>query len=165
MPRYNPQFKQQAVEKALSRSAEKTLQEVATELSIGYSTLQKWMRQSKQGQLEIVTASDHQEQRPQDWSLSQKFEAIMDCHAFSADEISAYCRERGIYPHHLSAWKQSFLSDNSGTDSKTQCRQLKKDVKRLESELNRKDKALSETAALLVLSKKCQAFWTETKDD
>lgn len=163
MPRYNQQFKQQAVEKALSKSAETTLREIAIELSIGYSTLQKWIRLSKQGQLETSTVNDNQEQRPQDWTLAQKFEALMDCHQLSEEEINAYCRERGIYSHHLSTWKQAFLSQNTPTDVKASTLELKKDVKRLQSELNRKDKALSETAALLVLSKKCQALWTEAK--
>ena len=49
--------------------------------------------------------------------------------------------------------------------SKKDVKKLKQEVKRLQKELNRKDKALAETAALLVLSKKCQAIWGEKEVD
>lgn len=164
MPRYTPLFKQQAVEKVLSKPEGKTVHEIASELSIGYSTLQKWISQSKRGELAVPASSESQESRPQDWSLAQRLDAVMDCHRLSEEEVGAYCRERGIYPHHLAAWKKAFTSKPAASSSTAETRQLKQDVKRLEGELNRKDKALSETAALLVLSKKCQALWSEKTD-
>ncbi len=77
------------------------------------------------------------------------------------EQLSAYCRENGIYPHHVKEWKSAFLSENQTSEavSRHEQKKLKQENKRLQKELNRKDKALSETAALLVLSKKCQAIW------
>ena len=40
-----------------------------------------------------------------------------------------------------------------------------KRIKELERELRRKDKALAETAALLVLKKKAQAIWGDREDE
>ena len=40
-----------------------------------------------------------------------------------------------------------------------------REIKRLQQELRRKDKALTEAAALLIASKKFQAFWGEDGDD
>ena len=72
-----------------------------------------------------------------------------------------------IYPHHLKEWKTEFLSNNQGSEavSRQEQKKLKQENKRLQKELNRKDRALSETAALLVLSKKCQAIWGEKEVD
>ena len=52
--------------------------------------------------------------------------------------------------------------------AKSQREQTKEDQKRiraLEKELNRKEKALAEVAALLVLRKKAQAIWGDTSED
>ncbi|WP_428355858.1 transposase [Methyloprofundus sp.] len=78
-------------------------------------------------------------------------------------ELSSYCRENGIYPHHVKEWKSDFLSEKQASNSvsRQEQKKLKQENKRLQKELNRKDRALSETAALLVLSKKCQAIWGE----
>lgn len=104
---------------------------------------------------------------PQDWSRTQRLEAIMHCNSLNAEQRSAYCRENGIYPHHLKVWKADFVADKqrSETASKQAQTKLKQEIKRLQKELNRKDRALSETAALLVLSKKCQAIWGEQAVD
>ena len=83
------------------------------------------------------------------------------------EQVSSYCRENGIYPHHIIEWKSEFLSMKEITpaESRQEQKKLKQEVKRLQKELNRKDRALSETAALLVLSKKCQAIWGEKEVD
>lgn len=107
------------------------------------------------------------EKSPQDWNKTQRLEALMQCHGLNDEQVSSYCRKNGIYPHHLKEWKTEFLSDNQGAESLSSQEQkkLKKENKRLQQELNRKDRALSETAALLVLSKKCQAIWGEKEVD
>ncbi|WP_425356662.1 IS3 family transposase [methane-oxidizing endosymbiont of Gigantopelta aegis] len=95
------------------------------------------------------------EKSPQDWNTVERFEAIVHCHHLTDDQASAYCREQGIYLHHLNTWKAEFLSESKSTESvyKQAQTKLKQENKRLHKELNRKEKALSETAALLVLSK------------
>lgn len=167
MARFTQKFKVQSVEKALSRDPVKTLNNIADDLGVGYSTLQKWIRLAKNNNLEKPENMMSIEPSPQDWKRTQRLEAIMHCNAMSEEQRSAYCRENGIYPHHLQAWKSDFLSGNQGleTESKQIQKKLKQEVKRLQKELNRKDRALSETAALLVLSKKCQAIWGEPEVD
>jgi len=41
----------------------------------------------------------------------------MDCHSLNDEQLSAYCRENGIYPHHVKEWKSDFLSENQAFDS------------------------------------------------
>ena len=167
MVRFSQEFKLQAVEKALSKRPDQTLKNIVDDLGVGYSTLQTWIRLARKNKLEKPEAPMSKEKSPQDWNKAQRFEAIMHCHNMNDEQISAYCRENGIYPHHLKEWKTEFLSDNQGSEpvSRQEQKKLKQENKRLQKELNRKDRALSETAALLVLSKKCQAIWGEKEVD
>ena len=167
MARSTHEFKVQSVEKALSRRADQTLKNIADDLGVGQSTLQRWIRLAKDNKLEKPESPMSKEKSPQDWNKAQRLEAIMHCHSMNDEQISSYCRENGIYPHHLKEWKTEFLSDNQGSEpvSRREQKKLKQENKRLQKELNRKDRALSETAALLVLSKKCQAIWGEKEDD
>ena len=167
MALFSQAFKVQSVEKAFSRRPDQTLKKIADDLGVGYSTLQKWIRLAKQNKLENPETIMSKEKSPQDWNKPQRLEAIMHCHSLNEEQVSAYCRENGIYPHHIKAWKTEFLSDNNASESlsKQAQKRLKQENKRLQKELNRKDRALSETAALLVLSKKCQAIWGEKAVD
>jgi transposase-like protein len=167
--RYNESFKRQAVEKALSRSEGTTLVEIAESLGIGESTLHNWMVKFRNQRLESNTAPEStrmggvkKEKRPQDWSLEERLEMVIACGALDEAARNEWCRERGLYAHHVSQWKQDFISGlpNAGTEAKS----LKGEVRELKKELNRKDKALAETAALLVLQKKVSAIWGNDED-
>ncbi len=77
----------------------------------------------------------------------------------SLDESKAseLCREQGLYSHHINQWKQDFMSEhvaNNKAKVQSEIKSLRNENKALKKELNRKDKALAETAALLVLQKK-----------
>ena len=169
--KYSESFKRQAVEKALSRTDGTTLLQVTESLGIGYSTLNKWIVKSRNQQLGSHLEHDNasigavsKEKRPQDWSLEERLEMVIACGALDAEAINHLCRERGVYAHHVAQWKQDFiggLTTNERTDSK----RLKGEVRDLKKELNRKDRALAETAALLVLQKKVDAIWGNGEDN
>lgn len=79
--------------------------------------------------------------------------------------MNAWCREQGIFPHHLQAWRKDFETGTSETAvSRSEWRDLKANYQTLQCELKRKEKALAEAAALLILQKKYQALWEE-KDE
>ncbi|NRA43306.1 MAG: transposase [Pseudomonadales bacterium] len=85
-------------------------------------------------------------------------------------ELSEYCRKKGLYPEQVDDWKASCMQANASAQevakaNREQSKQDKKRIKKLESELKRKEKALAEAAALLVLQKKAQALWGESEDD
>ena len=84
--------------------------------------------------------------------------------------LSAYCREKGLYPEQVEQWRGACEQANDWDRAQTQ--QLKTNrrsderrIKELEQDLRRKEKALAETAALLVLRKKAQAIWGEPEDE
>jgi len=89
--------------------------------------------------------------------------------SMSEAEISEFCRNKGIYPHMLETWKQACLknidkSSNTNTLEKAK-KALMDEIKSLKKEIRRKDKALAETTALLVLKKKAQQLWGEPEDE
>lgn len=85
-------------------------------------------------------------------------------------EKAAYCREKGLYPEQLEQWKQACEKANdwdqaSEKELKTATQSERKKIKRLQKELDRKEKALAEAAALLVLRKKYNALFEDDEDE
>jgi hypothetical protein len=107
------------------------------------------------------------EKRPQDWTLEERLNALIACGALDDEGVNAYCRAQGIYPHHIKQWTVDFAqgSTQKTKAAATQEKQLKNEITLLKKELNRKEKALAETAALLVLKKKADAIWGNNEDD
>ena len=93
---------------------------------------------------------------------------VIACDSLDESAMSERCREKGIYPHHVKQWKLGFV-DGTTVDLRTrqdsESRGLKHEIKDLKKELRRKEKALAETAALLVLQKKVRAIWGYDEDD
>lgn len=169
--RYTQSYKQQSVEKALSRADGTTLAEITDSLGIGQSTLNRWIAKSRNQQTGSISEHDNgsisgvnKEKRPQDWSPEARFEMVIACSTLEEAAMHQLCRERGLYAHHVRQWKADFISGvtvDAGRDAK----RLKGDVRELKKELNRKDRALAETAALLVLQKKMHAIWGNDEDN
>lgn len=169
--RFTQSFKIQAVEKALSRSGVTRLNDIASSLGIGCSTLSKWIVKARNQEFDIVPPDEMtrmtQDKRPQDWTLEERLNMIVACSSLSDENLSEHCREQGIYPHHVNQWKLDFVSGNTAKEkvvSPSGMKMLKHENKALKKELNRKDKALAETAALLVLQKKVDAIWGNDED-
>jgi len=107
---------------------------------------------------------------PSGWCAADKFAAVVETAAMNETEISTYCRERGLYAEQIGEWRAACEQANDW--DRNQTKQLKeirkadeKRIKELERDLRRKEKALAETAALLVLRKKAQAIWGDTEDE
>lgn len=163
-------FKQQAVEKALGRGPGVTLGELAEEWGVGRSTVQRWIRESRV-RTPIKTGPKIEkmktEKRPQDWSLEERLKMVIACDALDEAGISELCREKGLYPYHVEQWRTEFVEGATGRDKtgeRVEARQLRHENKELKKELRRKEKALAETAALLVLQKKVDAMWRSDED-
>jgi len=170
-PRFSQSFKKQAVEKALNRQDNTTLKEVVDSLGIGLSSLARWTLQAKKQVLETHSFNEvsrmKKEKRPQDWTLEERLNMIISCAVLDEKALSEHCREQGLYPHHIAQWKLDFASGNQSDNkpvSRNEIKTLKHENKTLRKELNRKDKALAETAALLVLQKKVHEIWGNDED-
>ena len=85
-------------------------------------------------------------------------------------ELAEYARKKGLYVEQIQAWKDACINANGGIakEAAKLNRELKdseKERRKLEKELTRKEKALAEAAALLVLSKKADAIWGDPEEE
>jgi transposase len=92
------------------------------------------------------------------YSGELRFSILLETATLSEAEISEYCRTKRLYPDQVKQWKQAFIKSDI-KPAKTTDTVDKKRIKALEKELARKEKALAETAALLVLRKKYNAHF------
>lgn len=107
---------------------------------------------------------------PDDWSTQDKFLVVVETASMNETELAEYARKKGLYVEQIKSWKDACLNANDGVakEAARLNRELKdseKERKKLEKELQWKEKALAEAAALLVLSKKANAIWGEPEGE
>ena len=164
MPRYSEERKA-AVLKKLLPPQNRTVVSVAAEEGIADVTLYSWLKRCRQQGMPVPGKRNTGD----DWSPEAKLAVVIETAAMSEAEVGAYCREKGLYPEQVQRWKEACLQGAGlqGERQKAaqkQRRDDRKTIKKLKSEVRRKDKALAETTSLLVLSKKLEALYGEDPD-
>lgn len=157
MARYSESFKSRAVAKLLPPES-KTAEQVARSIGIRAETLERWR--------DNVQAKPARERA---WPAPARMDAVIAVGALDEAGINAWCREHGVYPAELAQWRTTCTNALAGAAtahaSPQATRQDRHRIKELERELLRKDRALAETAALLVLSKKVAAIFNKGEDE
>jgi len=156
MARYGQKFKERVVARLLPPESS-PVEAVSRTVGVSVPTLERWRAE--------VLAQPAGEVARQ-WTPAARLEAVIATAAMNETARSAWCREHGVYPTDLETWKQDAIG-GLGEPRETESVALKQERRRnkeLERELHRKDKALAETAALLVLSKKLEAIFHEDED-
>jgi transposase-like protein len=157
------------VRRRMSPPNRQSVVKIARELGIHAITLYKW-RKAWRLQGEVVPAT---EKEAEGWSAADKFTVVLETAGLNATELGGYCRERGLYPEQVDRWRkaaqdanaQPLLTMSDQKDLQKRHQEAQREIKRLQQELRRKDKALAEAAALLIASKKIQAYWGEGGED
>lgn len=136
--------------------------ELARETGIPKDTLYTWRRNTSkrdaQGQHKPCDGLNSEE----------KFHVVLETASLNAVELGQYCRRQGFFPQQISAWRaicQQAQAPLAPTVDREKLRKQAKAIKHLEAELRRKEKALAEAAALLVLQKKVRTLWAEPEDE
>lgn len=155
---YSDAFIEQALMKVYSRGENRTIRDVAGDINVSYVTLKNWVKRKS---VDDVSASAAKEKRPQDWRRDEQLAALMATYGLSEEALQAWCREHGIFPHHLDEWRAGFVTHEppAPVPEGRVLKALKNENDELKAELRRKEKALAEAAALLVLQKKFRALW------
>jgi len=153
---YSPEFREQALRKAHERGSQ-TLTAIADELNLSLGTLKNWLKQSNKG----IGLSAPASGPATGWNAAQRLSALTESQGLKDQALHAWCRERGLFEHQLQQWRTQFCAIDKpvATPLDAALRQARQKNDQLERELRRKDKALAEAAALLVLQKKFQALW------
>lgn len=161
---YSPQRKEAVLKKMLPPNNQ-SIARLAKEEGISDATLYNW-RQQARNKGKLMPDSDN---TPEGWTSKDKFAAVTETAAMSEAEIAEYCRQRGLYPDHLKAWRTACEQANDWNQAsekrlKETTKADRKKLRRLEKELSRKEKALAEAAALLILRKKLDAMFEDPED-
>ena len=163
---HSSEFIEQALGKARARGS-RTLESVAAELNMSLGTLKGWLKRSRP----VGAAVPHAAPLPGDtpaaqWSPVQRLLALNESHPRVGPALHAWCREKGLFEHQLIQWRDAFCASTQPAAARaaeqrlanTALRELQGRHDQLEREMRRKDRALAEAAALLVLQKKFQAL-------
>jgi hypothetical protein len=135
-----------------------TLEEVARHVGVQVETLERWRDEESAGGGDLGSAT-------------ARLDAVLTTSTMDEAAKSAWCRANGIHLHDLIEWRQSAisaLSDKAGsakTSGSIQAREDRVRIQELERDLKRKNSALAETAALLVLSKEMAAIFRKGEDE
>ena len=121
--------------------------QISQELGIHQATLYNW-RKSWRLQGEVVPPS---EKDPEGWTAADKFTVVLESAGFNAKELSAYCRERGLFPEQVDRWRQTAQDANANAvltmaeqwDLEKRHQQDQKEIKQLKQDLRPKEKALA----------------------
>lgn len=164
MPRYPEDFKAQVVRKMMPPHA-LSVADVNRETGISGATLYNWRNKYRKKGKAVPADSSN----PENWSGENKLAVVIETAAMNEQALSEYCRCKGLYAEQIARWREGAIAGNDSNErlTKAERKELQKARKRsryLEKELNRKEKALAETAALLVLKKKAQAIWGEEEE-
>lgn len=153
---YPEEQKARLIERMLGPKAE-SVPTLSRESGIPKDTLYGWRQQARRAR------GLRPPEEPERWSSEQKFAMVVETAALNEAERSEYCRKRGLYPEQLQSWRRACEQAN-GVPGKAPSRTRngatdQRRIQALEWELRRKEKALAEAAALLMLRKKADAIW------
>jgi transposase len=142
-----------------------SLRYISDELGIPRATLHGWKKQFAL----VINDKELINTPAESWTPEEKFAVVLESATLSEVELNTYCREKGVYPGQIKAWREACIRGNQPQDKllrrEGNYQHQKRKINALERELKHKEKALAEIAALLVLRKKYDTLWEESEDD
>ena len=163
MREYSKEFKDSIIARMLPPSNEGVPQ-LARETGVPKDTLYSWRLKHRKASADSIG----RQEVSVELSSEAKFAVVIETASLNEVELSEYCRRKGLYPEQVQVWRTACMQANALATpqvDQAQARVQAKQLKQLEAEVRRKDKALAETAALLVLQKKVQAIWGDPEDE
>ena len=91
---------------------------------------------------------------PRQWTDVDKYEALLEAAKLTGEDLGKWLREKGLRSEHIERWQHDMKKNLNQQKKNTELKEAKKRIKELEREVRRKDKALAEMSALVVLKKK-----------
>ena len=143
-------------------TGETSAADLARETGININTIYRWRDKAKKTGISSTTKFKSADK----WSSQDKFQIVLETAVMNEIELAEYCRKKGLYTQQVKEWKDACMQANGGVAEEAsrlnlELKKSEQEKKKLERELRRKEKALAETAALLVLRKNAEAIWGE----
>ena len=155
MARYGQAYKERVVARLLPpESAD--LDEVSRAVGLSVPTLLRWRADA----LALASGERPGAGGPR-WTAAARLDAVIATASLDDNARAAWCREHGLFMAELNGWRRDAVAGLGAPKAigPAGTREDRRRIKDLQRELARKDKALAETAALLVLSKKLSAVF------
>jgi transposase-like protein len=162
MQYYSEDFKKTAVAK-MATPGGRSATSLSQELGVSQSSLSRWLRESA---TVGGNGAGAMRGRAEEWTAEQKVEAVLGFEKLSEEQRGVFLREKGLHEATLVRWKAEMIQAmklKPFVGGKKDPQQ--KRIAALEKELRRKEAALAEAAALLVLKKKADTIWGEERDE
>lgn len=162
MARYSKEKKEHALS-LMSPPHNLTVAEVAGRTGVTEPTLYAWRNQAR-GEGRAVPGDGS---NPENWKPEDKFAVVVETLGMAEAELGEYCRQKGLLEGQIAQWRAACMQANAAGTREAGAGALAQERKRsreLERELHRKERALAEAAALLVLSRKLEAFQSRDED-
>lgn len=163
MTEYSAAFKANMVKKLLLGGT--TATSLSARTGVAQPTLSRWLRDAREKGMSSSKQTPRTARRPSEWKPEEKLRMLAEADGLANDELGELLRREGLHEADLMEWRRATLaalgSTGKGASDSAQGRR----VRELEKELHRKDRALAEAAALLVLQKKSQELWGDEDDD
>ena len=163
---YTKEFKD-SVLKRLEEPTNDTITSLSDELGVPRTTIYQWIKKAETDNKK--TSITHKPINR--WTSEDKFHVVLETASLTETELAEYCRRKGIFVDDVKAWREQCIKANQ-TITIEDPKELKESLKaekelnkKLEKELRIKEKALAETAALLVLRKKANAIWGDPEEE
>jgi transposase-like protein len=158
--------RREAVLKKMMPPHPRPISQLAKEEGISEATLYKWRQEARQKGVLLPDADTE----PEGWNARDKFTAVVETAGLNETELGEYCRKKGIFPEQVHQWRLACESANdwdkhANARLKSSLKEDRRRIRDLEKDLKRKEKALAEAAALLMLQKKVQAIWGDSEDE
>jgi len=147
-------FKQKMVQRLTGRGAVSALQ-LARETGVRQQNLSRWLQEARS--LPIMANKPNRIVR--EWTVGQKARLLAEACNLDGEKLTAYLEQEGVKLAEYEQWRVAL--DEGGVASTS----TNKRIRQLERELARKEKALAEAAALLILKKKVDTLYGEDEDD
>ena len=149
---YAENFKKSMVQKLLLPSGSSVLS-LSRETGVSEQNLYNWkVKYQNRG-------SGESQRSPRQWKNEEKYEALLEAARLTGEDLGKWLREKGLRSEHIEIWRHEMKKNLNQQKKNTELKEAKNRIKELERELHRKDKALAEMSALVVLKKKVRLLW------
>lgn len=147
---YSEAFKAKMVRKLLPPGAV-SAKALAAETGLNQPTLSRWLKEART--MSIMDKPNKQ------WTVVEKLRVVMEASSLGDQDLGEFLRREGLHEAQLKEWRRAAEAGLSGLPKAPKASPEAKRIQDLEREIRRKDKALAEAAALLVLQKKVRELW------
>lgn len=155
MPSYSLERKETVLKKLLPPENQ-SVPDVAEAEGISLGTLYNWVSKARDGGRAVPGSRANNSEK---WSGEAKLAVVLETQAMNEAEKAEYCRQKGLYTEQIERWRIACIAGISSKEpTNDSLKEARNEIKKLKRKVHRKDRALAESAALLVLSKKFQAL-------